>query len=117
MTRRIPTVYAPIALTALLVLCAVGRDAPAFAGESEDNQPPVQLQRVVLDDGKEVREPGDDDQPTIIGRRRVFPHQGMSTPATPPDAGQPAPPVSKAAGPGWMVWVRNLFGHFVYILR
>lgn len=119
MTRRIPTACVPITMTALLVLCAVAwHGAPAFAGEAEDDQAPVQLSRVVLDDGREVKEPGDDDQPTIIGRRRGFPHQNTSSPATPPpNSGQPVTPVSKASGSGWMVWVRTLFGHFVHILR
>lgn len=118
MNRRIPSACAPIALTALLVLCAVAwHETPAFAAEAEDDQAPVQLSRVVLDDGREVKEPGDDDQPTIIGRRRVFP-QSSSNPATPvPSSGQPAPPVSKASGPGWLVWARAWVGHFVHILR
>ena len=119
MTRRIPSASAPIAFTFLLILCAVSlHGVPAFAGESEGDQTPVQLSRVILDDGRDVKEPGDDDQPTIIGRRRTFPHANGSSPATPPpSAGQPVQPASKAAGPGWINWVRAFYGHLLHSLR
>lgn len=119
MTRRIPSACTPIALTLLLVLGVVSlRAAPAFAAVSESEPLPGELSRAELDDGKEVREPGDDDQPTIIGRRRTVPHAGTSSAALPqPSAGQPVRPVSKAAGPSWWIWVRAYFGQFVHILR
>ena len=119
--RRVPSASPTIAFTALLILCGVAlRDVPAYAAESENDQAPVQVCRVILDDGREVKEPGDDDQPTIIGRRRVFPHANTSTPATPPpNAGTPAQPAAKSAGPGpgWLIWVRAFYGHIVQILR
>jgi len=119
--RRVPSASPTIAFTALLILGGVAlRDVPAYAAESENDQAPVQVCRVVLDDGREVKEPGDDDQPTIIGRRRVFPHANTSTPATPPpNAGTPAQPAAKSAGPGpgWLIWVRAFYGHIVQILR
>lgn len=115
MTRRIPSAYAPFALTILLVLCA-GRGTPAFAGEADDDPGPV-LQKVELDDGRDVKEPGDDDQPTIIGRRRAVPHANSSGPAAPALPGTPRPSPSKASGPSWLIWVRVHLGHFVHILR
>ena len=118
MTRRIWSACCVFLLAWLVVAAVSISTSPCFADETEEI-PGLDRVRVQLDE-PEVKQPGDDDQPTIVPRRGV--ELVPTTPTLSDAAAQPAndgaaTPTAPSALRAWIETLRALVGRIVFVLR
>jgi hypothetical protein len=115
MIRRNPSSASLASVILVALACVTVLPTTSFAGESGNDDPGgVVLSRVVIEDG-DVKEPGDDDQPTVGPRQRPS-HTSATAPHGPRGGCKPEAPSSRH-WPSLGEWLRALVERAEQVLR
>jgi hypothetical protein len=109
MMRRIPSMCVPFVIAFVLAFIATST-TPCFAGDETEDGPGLIVNRCDLD--VDDIKPGDDDQPTISGRRRAqtSTQSALPNPGALPEAGISREGASESPAPIGVIrtWIENL---------